>query len=121
MIEFVVVDNRKVELDALGSQLSAIFPTGTITLFMDPLMSAKYVCNNPVDIVLIADVMRPVDGFTLMKVLRTHKPDLPIVMLSDSQTCHQGTKQLAADYYFIKPLTSLQIRQLGKFFIKSVV
>ena len=52
--------------------------------FVDPMLSAKYICNNHVDVVLAVEKMRPVDGAALRKVLNIHKRDLPVIILSES-------------------------------------
>ncbi|MEG2930081.1 MAG: hypothetical protein RR846_11120, partial [Oscillospiraceae bacterium] len=69
-VNFVVVDNNKNDLDLLATAIRAAMPESQVHPFTDPLLSAKYVCNNPVDMVFLADTMCPVNGFRLMQVLR---------------------------------------------------
>ncbi|MEG0092442.1 MAG: hypothetical protein RSA20_11525, partial [Oscillospiraceae bacterium] len=62
-MNFVVVDNNKSDLDLLAKAIGAAMPESQVQTFTDPLLSAKYICNNPVDIVFLTDSMRPVNGF----------------------------------------------------------
>ncbi|MEG2082696.1 MAG: response regulator [Oscillospiraceae bacterium] len=83
-MNIVIVDNNPDDLAQLGEMVAEILPGCQIQSFTDPLLSAKYICNIPVDMVILSDVMRPASGFRLMRVLRKNIPKLPIVMLSAS-------------------------------------
>lgn len=84
-MNFVVVDNNKSDLDLLADAITAAIPECQVQLFTDPLLSAKYICNNSVDMVFLADAMRPVNGFRLMQVLRKNIPKLVVAMLSSNE------------------------------------
>ncbi|MEG2769823.1 MAG: hypothetical protein RR902_03315, partial [Oscillospiraceae bacterium] len=64
-MNFVVVDNNKSDLERFAKELQNAMPECQVEPFTDPLLSAKYICNNQVDMVFIADDMRPVNGFRL--------------------------------------------------------
>lgn len=73
---FVVVDNNKNDLGLLTQTIAAAVPECQVQPFTDPLLSAKYICSNPVDMVFLADSMHHVNGFQLMQVLRKNIPKL---------------------------------------------
>lgn len=84
-MSIVLVDNNVDSLHLLSNKLSKLFPEYHIQTFTDPLMSAKYVCNNEVILVILTVEMRPVNGFILLRTLRVNKPLLPIVMLISNE------------------------------------
>lgn len=104
-MNFVVVDNNKSDLDLLAKAIMAAMPKCQIQRFTDPLLSAKYICNNPVDIVFLADCMRPVNGFRLLQVLRKNIPKLTVIMLSDSDLNKEIAIHAGADDYLLKPIS----------------
>lgn len=81
---FVTADNNSDRLRQLSYLICKVYPGSIIYEFTDPMLSAKYVCNNHVDVVLAEENMRPVDGETLRKVLITYKPDLPVILLPEN-------------------------------------
>lgn len=84
-MSIVLVDNNVNSLHRLSKELSKLFPQYQIQTFTDPLMSAKYICNNEVNLAFLMAEMRPVDGFVLLHTLRANKPSLPIVMVLSSE------------------------------------
>lgn len=81
---FVIIDNDSDRLRKLSHFVCKTYPGCVIYEFVDPMLSAKYVCSNHVDVVLAEEKMRPVDGAALRKVLNIHKPDLPVIILPES-------------------------------------
>lgn len=106
---FVVVDNNKNDLDLLTQTIVAAVPKCQVQSFTDPLLSAKYICNNPVDMVFLADAMRPANGFKLLKVLRKNIPKLTVVMLSDSELNRVDAVHAGVDDYLLKPVSADQL------------
>ncbi|MEG2144784.1 MAG: response regulator [Oscillospiraceae bacterium] len=113
-MNFVVVDNNKDDLERLANAIAAVMPESQIQSFIDPLLSAKYICNNPVDMVFITDAMRPVNGFRLMQVLRKNIPSLAIVMLSDSELNRVDAIHGGACDYLLKPISPHMLGGLVK-------
>ncbi|MEG1012186.1 MAG: response regulator, partial [Ruthenibacterium sp.] len=104
-MNFVVVDNNKNDLEMLSKAIEKAMPDCRIQPFTDPLLSAKYICNNPVDMVFLADVMRPVNGFRLMQVLRKNVPELAVVMLSHDEQNRMDAVHAGVDDYLLKPIS----------------
>ncbi|MEG1945411.1 MAG: response regulator [Oscillospiraceae bacterium] len=104
-MNFAVVDNNKNDLELLAKTIRNAMPDCRIQLFSDPLLSAKYICNNPVDIVFLTDSMRPVNGFRLLQVLKKNVPRLAVVMLSDSDLNRVDAIRAGADDYLLKPIS----------------
>lgn len=113
-MNFVVVDNNKSDLDLLADTITAAMPNCQVERFTDPLLSAKYICNNPVDMVFVADAMHPVNGFQLLQVLRKNIPKLAVVMLSSSELNRIDAIQAGVDDYVVKPVTADLLERLVK-------
>lgn len=105
-MNFVVVDNNKNDLDMLADAIFATIPECQIQPFADPLLSAKYICNNKVDMVFLADTMWPVNGFRLLQVLKKNVPKLAVVMLSSSDENRKDAFQAGVTDYLIKPVSA---------------
>lgn len=58
-MNIVAVDNNSNDLSLLADAITTLLPDSRIQTFTDPLLSAKYICNNPVDMVFLTDAMRP--------------------------------------------------------------
>ncbi|MEG2138907.1 MAG: response regulator [Oscillospiraceae bacterium] len=115
-MNFVVVDNNKGDLDLLVALIAAAVPNSRVEPFTDPLLSAKYVCNNPVDIVFLTDTMRPVNGFRLMQVLRKNIPQLAVVMLSDDEENRMDAVHAGVNEYLLKPVSADRLACVTKQF-----
>lgn len=113
-MNIVAIDNNRRDLSLLVDLLTAVFPPCHLQTFTDPLLSAKYICNSPVDMVLLSEDMRPVGGFVLLKVLRANKPGLFIAMLSDSGQRGEDAINARVNGYFTKPLAAETLIQLGE-------
>lgn len=105
-MNFVVVDNSKIDLGLLAKAIAVAVPECQVQLFTDPLLAAKYICNNLVDMVFLADAMRPVNGFRLLQVLRKNIPQLAIVMLSDSDANKVDAIHAGVNEYLLKPVSA---------------
>lgn len=115
-MHFVVVDNNKTDLALLTDAISASVPKCKVQPFTDPLLSAKYICNNEVDMVFLADTMRPVNGFQLLQVLRKNIPKLAVIMLSTSDENRVDAIQVGVDEYLTKPVSPDQLKGVVKQF-----
>ncbi|MEG0180172.1 MAG: response regulator [Oscillospiraceae bacterium] len=113
-MNIVIVDNNKNDLELLCETIRKAMPKCQIQPFTDPLLSAKYICNNLVDMVFIADDMRPVNGFRLMQVLRKNIPTLTVVMLSDNDFNRVDAIHAGANDYLLKPISPHMIGELVK-------
>lgn len=105
-MNFVVVDNNKNDLEVVSKAITTAMPECQVQLFTDPLLSAKYICNNPVDMVFLTDSMRPVNGFRLLQVLRKNIPKLAVIMLSDSDRNRIDAMNAEVTEYLLKPVTA---------------
>ncbi|MEG2013029.1 MAG: hypothetical protein RR063_07460 [Anaerovoracaceae bacterium] len=63
-MDFVVVDHNKSDLELFVKAIRKAVPECQIQPFTDPLLSAKYICNHPVDMVFQADI--PCDRSTAL-------------------------------------------------------
>lgn len=83
-MKIVAADNRTAALEELTATLWEAFPGSEVEQFRDPLLCVKYVCNHAVDLVVMELRMRPAGGTELLQVIRRQKPELPIILLADS-------------------------------------
>ncbi len=77
-MKFVTVDNNKHRLTVLHELLRSHFPYCVVTEFTDPMLSAKFICNNDVDVVFAQEKMHRVDGDALMRVINVNKPSVQV-------------------------------------------
>lgn len=105
-MNFVVVDNNESDLDLLATALIVAMPECQVQPFTDPLLSAKYICNNPVDMVFIVDTMRPVNGFRLLQVLRKNIPELAVIMLLENEQNRVDAIRVGTTDYLLKPVSA---------------
>lgn len=92
---FVITGNNSERLRKWSEFVCKTYPGCVIYEYIDPMLSAKYIINNHVDVVLAEEKMRPVNGVVLRRVLNMHKPDLPVIILPERMDeadsgCFQG-------------------------------
>ncbi len=109
---FVLVNNNINEMAALSLLLKRAFPDSECLQFMDPMLSLKYIANNPADVVLTAERMRPANGIELLRNIRRISPELPVVVIAEDETMKERSEKLAADAYWQKPVTAEQLQDL---------
>ena len=73
-MKFVTVDNNKQRLIMLEELLKTHFPDCVVTEFTDPMLSAKFIYNNDVDMVFAQEEMGRVNGDGLKQVIMLNKP-----------------------------------------------
>lgn len=110
----VLVSNNVPEMDDLAARLMQILPGCECLRFIDPLLSAKYIWNNPVDIVFAAERMRLANGIELLKNIRSKYPELPFIIMAEDDAMQSRARELAADGYWQKPFAKEQLEELEK-------
>lgn len=113
-MSIVLVDNNANDLSLVKNTVAAIFPELQIQTFTDPLMSAKYICNNEVDVAFLAATMRPVDGMILLRTLRTNKPALPIVLMLNSEDQREAVLSQPTSGCLVKPISAKRLESMVK-------
>lgn len=113
-MSIVLVDNNANDLFLVENEVAAIFPKLQIQTFTDPLMSAKYICNNKVDMAFLAATMRPVDGLILLRTLRRNKPALLIVLMLDSETQREAVLSQPTSGCLVKPISTKRLESMVK-------
>ena len=82
-MKFVTIDNDETRLDSLRELLINKYPNCTVTEFTDPMLSAKYICNNEVDIVFAQKLMNRVNGEALKHAILVNKPYVRVVLFEE--------------------------------------
>lgn len=118
-MNFVVVDNCESDLVLFAQKIIEVIPKCNVQVFTDPLLAAKYICNNTVDMVFLADTMQPVNGFRLLQVLRKNVLNLTIIMLSDGEMNKMDAIHVGADEYLIKPVTAEKLEYVIEMLCES--
>ncbi len=77
-MKFVTVDNNKHQLTMLEELLKSHFPYCVVTEFTAPMLSAKFIINNDIDVVFAQENMHRVDGEGLMHVIHVNKPSVQV-------------------------------------------
>ena len=72
------MDNNNQRLSELSEQLKTHLPDCTVTEFTVPMLSAKFILNNEVDIVYAQEEMERVTGEELKHVLSINRPQLKV-------------------------------------------
>lgn len=110
----VLVNNDVNEMDSFSLRLKQVFPGSECLQFIDPMLSLKYIVNNPVDVVFAAARMRPANGIELLRNIRRISPELPVVIIAEDDAMRERAQKLAADGYWQKPVTIRQLQALDK-------
>src|SRR5574344_1429530 len=110
----VLVSNDIKEMDFLSLLFKEALPEGECLQFVDPMLSLKYIANNPADLVLAAERMRPANGIELLRNIRKIIPELPVVIVAEDDTMRERAEKLAVDGYWEKPVTAQQLQTLDK-------
>lgn len=110
----VIVSNYPAETDELSRLLKGLYPDCECLQFTDPLLSAKYIWNNPADIVFTAEHMRPANGIELLKNIRRRRPELPVILMAEDDSMRGRAEKLAADGYLLKPVTEKQLIRISE-------
>lgn len=105
-VHIVLVDNNASDLSMLADQIKKLLPKYQIHTFSDPLMSAKYIYNNEVALAFLSYEMRPVDGFILLRTLRTNKPSLPVVMMINNELQRETALRETLGGCLTKPIST---------------
>ncbi len=82
-MHFVTVDNHQQRLTVLQELLKSHFPYCYVTEFTDPMLSAKFIISNHVDMVFVQENMHRIDGTRLMQVINLNKPSVQVRLFSE--------------------------------------
>lgn len=101
---FVVAGNSRERLAGLTKLLLSIFSGSTIYQHIDPLHIPKDAFRHKVSGVFLEAEIGGRNGIDLMWELRRQKRDIPIYILSETESLRATATQAGADGYFVYPL-----------------
>lgn len=107
---FVVADNDPVRMRGFTQLLLSVYPNSVIHEYVDPMLSASFILDHPVDAVFAETRMGRVDGVTLLHVLRVNRPTLPIFLLSDDESCREAAMAERTSGYLLRPVKAEDLR-----------
>ena len=105
MKTILVVDDDKLNLN---NALKILSPTYKVIPVPSGKMALNYLSKNIPDLILLDVLMPEMDGFEVMRAIRTHEEwiDIPVVFLTadvSPETCEKGGA-LGASGFMAKPL-----------------
>lgn len=107
---FVTSDRDRGQLEELTRQLVAAFPGSTIYQHINPNRIAGDVLHRKVSGIFLAAEMDRVSGIDLMRMLRTHRPDIPVFILSRTEELRERAMQAGAAGYFLHPVSKQTLK-----------
>lgn len=109
-MKIMAVDTEQSSLNHLLSLLREVCPDSEVAAFCNPMLAVKYGINQPLDLVFTEIPMRGVDGLTLTKLIREHRPEVRTVFVTGSDRYGVDAVRARADGYLIKPVTKEALR-----------
>lgn len=103
-IAVLAIDDDEVILRSIERQLRN--ENVRLDLESDPLSGLERISRQEYDLVLCDIKMKPISGIEVLRRLKEHKPDLPVIILSafiDDQL-FEAARRLGSDDFLIKPV-----------------
>ncbi len=107
----VAVDPNKTDLKRLVTTLRKTYPGSEVILFTDSQPMAKYLENNPVDILFTEIPMYPIDGFALQQAAERVQPAILTIFVTDTDVYAGQAIKTHATGYILKPVSKESILQ----------
>lgn len=105
------VDPNKKDLKLLVKFLRMAFPGCEVVMFSDPEAAARYVQDNPVDVLYTEAAMLYMTGFDLQAAAEAVQPAILTVFVTDTDTYAGQAIKSRAQGYIVKPVTRKTIRE----------
>ena len=100
---FVTADSCRAQLERLTQLLVSAFPGSTVYQHADLLRVPHDVLSHKVDAVFLKAEMEKMNSLDLMQKLRRQKPELPVFIISDSNSLCEKALEAGANGYFVLP------------------
>ena len=104
------VDPNKADLKALIKYLRLAYPDCEVVMFTDPLDAAKYIRDNPIDVLFTEAAMLGMTGFGLQEAAQTAQPAVLTVFVTATDAYAGKALRARAAGYVIKPVTREAVR-----------
>lgn len=110
----VVIDDSAASISLYRRSTDAL--NVHLDVFQSPAESLDHLESNPADLIFTGIIMRGIDGWSILKKLRTwdHHKDTPAVVVTSKNYAQDRAlaEQLGAREYLVKPLRSQEIREI---------
>lgn len=106
---FVTADSCRTHLEKLRQLLLSSFPGSTIYQHSKLLHVPHDVLNKRVDAVFLEAEIDQTTGLECMKMLRRHKPDLPVFIISKTEAFCERAEAAGANGCFVLPGSEQQL------------
>lgn len=109
----LVVDRQKDRLQETAEMFRRVFPKDTVATQDDPLAAVQFVYYNPVDYVITALDMRPMDGVEYIQTAKKVNPKAKMFLLATERELNEFmVLDDEADGFLTEPLTEHGIRSV---------
>lgn len=107
----LAVDSNRWDLTQLVKYLHQVYPKSEVVMFTDPMDAAKYIRENPIDVLYTEISMLGITGFGLQETLEAVQAAALTVFVTTTELhATQAIKTRATDY-ILKPVTSQSTRR----------
>lgn len=100
----MIVDDNKACLNQLEHYVKSLYPQSEVTRFENPQRAADYSVTHPVDSLFTEIDMKPLDGLSLARQLRSRYPRLAVYFVTHTNEYAVDAFGLHADGYYLKPV-----------------
>ncbi len=116
-----VIDDDADCLILLERYLKKALPSGVrIILFKDPLLAQEWLATNS-PLILLCDLdMDGIDGFQLLKQLKSRQPLTPVVLITShgTRSALESAIKRGADDFIAKPFTPSELSETIAYLVK---
>lgn len=103
------VDPNKRDLKLLVKTLRRLYPNSEVVMFTDPEEAAKYIRDNPIDVLFTEIVMRGMTGFGLQAAAEAVQPAVITVLTTATGDYSMQAIKSRAEGYVLKPVKTEDI------------
>ena len=100
---FVTGDSYRSQLERLTQLLVSAFPGSTVYQHTDLNRVPRDVLNHKVDAVLLEAKTGKTSGLDFMRMLRRHKPDVPVFIIAKTEDFREEAEAAGANGCFVLP------------------
>lgn len=110
----VVIDDSAASISLYRRSTEAL--NVHLVVFQSPAESLDYLESNAADLIFTGIIMRGIDGWSILKKLRTwdHHKNIPTIVVTSKNYAQDRAlaEELGAREYLVKPLRSQEIREI---------
>lgn len=110
-MNIILVDDEKLNLNALEYTLAQVLPSVTPVCFNKASQALAYIQENQIDIAFLDINMRGIDGITIAKIMQEHWPNANIIFCTGFSEYALDALDLNCSGYLMKPVSEEKVRK----------